>query len=76
VYAKLQPLKDIIDEDFVVDWSLAEVLVFIGFVNNIKALTEQDDVLTQLLEVGRTPPIELRLPQKNYKSLYRSCCCV
>ena len=40
------------------DWSLTQVLVFLGFVNNIKALTDQDDVLVQLLEVSRIPHIK------------------
>ena len=53
VYAKLQPLKDIIGADFVTGWTWAELLSFIGFINNLKGLSDSEQSAIELLQVVR-----------------------
>jgi len=59
VYAKLQPLKDIIGADFVTGWTWAELLSFIGFINNLKGLSDSEQSAIELLQfscVGHYTP--------------------
>ena len=51
VYAKLQPLRDMINATFWLSWSWTEVLVFLSFVNNIKSVSDTEGAVVELLEV-------------------------
>ena len=56
VYAKLQPLKDIIGADFVTGWTWAELLSFIAFINNLKGLSDSEQSSIELLQVPCNMP--------------------